>query len=189
MEAAIRAQVEAGALQAAVEASLAQYGAEVFGLLLVLTKEREQAKDAFADMTLSLLESLPSFRWEASLRTWMYRVAKNALVRRQSEAWQRKKSPLGPELLSALEAVERTTTAVFLKSEVKDQVRRLRDELEVEEQALLSLRVDRQLPFEDVAEILGLRRDQAPTARKRYERVVEKLRKIAEREGLLGGQD
>ena len=47
----------------------------------------------------------------------------------------------------------RTTTALHLRSEVKDQVSRLRERLEPDEQTLLILRVDRALSWREVAHV------------------------------------
>ena len=50
------------------------------------------------------------------------------------------------------------------------------------ERTLLVLRIDRDLPWAEIAEIMDSRE---PALRKRFERLKEKIRKLAESEGLL----
>jgi RNA polymerase sigma-70 factor, ECF subfamily len=65
---------------------------------------------------------------------------------------------------------------------VKDRLRALRDELKPEDRELLVLRLDRELEWPEIALILGT---DAATLRKRFERLKEKLRTMAQRAGLL----
>ena len=51
-------------------------------------------------------------------------------------------------------------------------------------QTLLVLRVDRRMTWDAIAAVLG-GGVKAPTARKRFERLKERLRLLADREGLL----
>ena len=68
----------------------------------------------------------------------------------------------------------------------------LREELPAEDQALLILRVDKQLDWNELAQVLSedelagdaLRRESA-RLRKRFQMIKERLRKRAEEEGLL----
>jgi RNA polymerase sigma-70 factor (ECF subfamily) len=64
---------------------------------------------------------------------------------------------------------------------------RLRESLDPEEQTLLILRVDKGMAWEDVAEVL--RADGEPVApaalRKRFERLKEKLGRLAREQGLI----
>jgi len=70
---------------------------------------------------------------------------------------------------------------------VKDAVSRLRAELAPAEQSLLILRIDRSLSWTEVASVMSTPEEQvdARTVAKRFQRVKERLRKLAESEGLL----
>jgi RNA polymerase sigma-70 factor, ECF subfamily len=63
----------------------------------------------------------------------------------------------------------------------------LRDALDPEDQALLFLRIDQGLSWSEVAAIFSEDGDavEPATLRKRFERAKERLRKLAEAEGLL----
>jgi RNA polymerase sigma-70 factor, ECF subfamily len=72
---------------------------------------------------------------------------------------------------------------------VKDELRVLREQLDPEDHEILLLRLDRELPWRDIARILG-GDDQitvrAAALRKRFERTKERLRKLAIEHGLIG---
>jgi RNA polymerase sigma-70 factor (ECF subfamily) len=95
-----------------------------------------------------------------------------------------------------LAAEVRSRTATYLLTEVKDQVRALRDRLTPDDQAILVLRVDRDLPWRDIARIMAdegesltepelVRR--AAALRKRFERIKDELRALAQAAGLGSG--
>lgn len=91
-----------------------------------------------------------------------------------------------------LSVAVRASTLPYLRTEVKDAFARLRDALSPDEQSLLTLRIDRELDWNEIAQILAddpldapaLRRS-AANCRKRFERLIEKLRELALREGLI----
>ena len=113
----------------------------------------------------------------------MYRIARNCyvdLVRHPA----RQHAPLSrtPEALD-LAARVRTTTAVYQRADVKQELARLRESLSEDDRALLVLRVDRGLSGRAVAHLLD---DSEAALRKRFERVKARLRELA-RAAKLGG--
>jgi hypothetical protein len=94
--------------------------------------------------------------------------------------------------LERLTATVRTATQPYLRTEVKQAFARLREALAPEEQELLTLRVDRNLDWSEIAQVLAdepldpaSQRRASATCRKRFERLTDKLRELAQREGLL----
>ena len=88
---------------------------------------------------------------------------------------------------SLLAAEVRATTALHLRSEAKDAVARLREQLTPAEQSLLVLRIDRGLSWSEVASVMSTPAEHldAQTVAKRFQRVKAKLRELAEAAGLL----
>lgn len=68
-----------------------------------------------------------------------------------------------------------------------DRLARLRSALDPEERTLLVLRLDRELSWNEVAEVLSSEGEPLDSAavRKRFERVKAKLAKLAREQGLL----
>ena len=80
-----------------------------------------------------------------------------------------------PEV-AALVAAARSSTEVWLRTEVKTAVQRLRERLDPDDQTLLVLRIDRRLDWRDVARVMETGE---ATLRKRYERLKRRLREMA----------
>ena len=191
----IRTRVEADDLQAAATLALELYGAEVFGFLHALARDDDLAAEAFSGFSEDLWKGLPGFRWDASLRTWAYALARNALhrLRRDPRRRPRHNVPLSATSKAAQLAEHvRTQTLPFLRTEVKDEVRRLREALDPDDHALLVLRIDRKLSWRDIARAMpgddGVELDRrAATLRKRFERAKAMLRELATKRGLFSG--
>lgn len=173
-----------------------RYGPEVFGFLIALHRDDEEARDVFGVFSENLWKAFPSFRWDSSFRTWAYTVARNT-SRRHVRRLRRDALavPLSVcDTLSELEAELRTATAEYLRTETKDRFARLRASLTKEDQALLILRIDKKLPWPDLARVLGepdglvdeaeLKRASA-RLRKRFQTLKERLVEMARREGLI----
>jgi RNA polymerase sigma-70 factor (ECF subfamily) len=100
-----------------------------------------------------------------------------------------------PSELDEVVAVVRTETASALRTEKRTKLQALRDELSVDDRTLLILRVDRDLPWDEIARAFladpeavadedRLRRE-AARLRKRFQLVKGRLAERAREEGLL----
>jgi RNA polymerase sigma-70 factor (ECF subfamily) len=196
-EAAIRASFAAGDLRAVTTAALRKYGPELFGFLVGLHKDYDTASDAFAMFSERLWVTMPQFDWRCSLRTWCYRLARNAAIDLLRGERCRGKNHVhlcsAPEVLEVATRV-RTETLSFLRTEKRTALERLRDELAEEDRVLLILRADRELEWAEVALVLAepsatvedaeLKRE-AVRLRKRFQLVKERLRALGRARGLL----
>ncbi|MEP6862230.1 MAG: sigma-70 family RNA polymerase sigma factor [Deltaproteobacteria bacterium] len=187
-EAAIRAACEAGDHATAITAALRLYGTELFSFLRALAGNDDLAAEAFSELGEDLWRGLPTFRWESALRSWTYTLARNALnqLRRDPRRGTARNLPLS--IAPDLEAVVRTATRDIQRTEVKDEFRALRDQLDAEEHELLLLRLDRELSWREIARITGGDDNvdaRAATLRKRFERAKERLKKLALESGLI----
>jgi RNA polymerase sigma-70 factor (ECF subfamily) len=190
-EAAIRAKLVAADLRGAATDAIRLYGAEIYGFLKATSRDDDLAAEAFAQLGEDLWRGLPSFRWEASLRSWAYTLARNALHRLRRDPRRRpgNRVPLSDADVSGLVAELRTATAVYQRTEVKHELEALRALLDPDDHELLLLRLDRQLSWKDIARIRGGDEDlttRAAALRKRFERAKELLRTLAAQRGLLG---
>lgn len=194
-EAAVRARVEAGDLHGAATAAIELYGGELASFLHAIARDDDLAADAYATWCEDLWKGLPAFRWQASLRTWSYAIARNALYRlKRGPRRPRGHIPLDDvrEVLDRAEQI-RTETVQFLRTEVKDEVRRLRDALDPEDHELLILRIDRKMSWREVAQAMPGDDDEpvdrrAAVLRKRFERAKTLLRTLATERGIIGAE-
>lgn len=183
-EAAIRAKLSAGELAGSATDALRLYGSEVFGFLRSIERDEDLAAEAFAQMAENLWRGLAKFRWDASLRSWIYTIARNALHKLRGDPRRARHRNLGlSELASAEIAVQlRTATAAHRRTEVKDALREIRAQLDPDDCELLLLRLDRRMSWKDIARVRGGDDNltaRAAALRKRYERVRAKIAAIA----------
>lgn len=188
LEDEIRALCDASQHGAAATAAIKGYGPEILGYLVATARTETDAADAFSMFCEDVWRGLPRFRFASSLRTWAYTLARHALYRlvRDPERRRPKVSPSeAPELAQLAEAV-RTTTLLHLRTEIKDKVAALREQLDEEDRTILILRVDRKLAWQDIARVLSEEEitdseatKRSAALRKRFERIKERLRKLA----------
>lgn len=174
--------------------ALERYGPEIFGVLAAQLRSPADAADVFSLFAENLWRGLPSFQWRCSLRSWAYRIARNAAIRWATAGVRRPERNVAIEDGGVLELAERvrSSTLAHLRSEVKSEIRRLREELPEPEQMLLILRVDKALEWPEIAAVLSdedladdeLKRE-AVRLRKQFQRVTEKLRGLARERGIL----
>jgi len=187
VEAEIAHLLESNDLPSAAAAIVREYGPAILAYLAALAREEDRADDAFSQFCEDLWRGLGGFRRDASVRTWVYKLAWHAWLRNEREPYRRRARPLATEEMSRLAAEVRSTTALHLRSEAKDAVARLREQLTPAEQSLLVLRIDRGLSWSDVASVMSTPEEHldAQTVAKRFQRVKARLRKLAEDAGLL----
>lgn len=191
----IRTLLEAGRVEEALTRTVQVYGQELLAFIITMLRDHDAAEDVFSEMCENIWHGLETFRWESSLRTWLYTLARHASWRRARNGYGRRRVDLPSGQLPEMAAQARTQTLTYLKTETKTAVQRLRSELSSEEQALLFLRIDRGLAWNDIAVILNddtggdapidVARS-AAALRKRFERAKQRLRELAIREGLIG---
>jgi RNA polymerase sigma-70 factor (ECF subfamily) len=170
------------------------YGAEILGYLARTMRNEADAAEVFSILCEDLCRGIGAFQGRSSFRTWAYRLATSARARYWSDAFRRHGSPLLSEEAAKLEQQVRSATRPYLRTEVKDRFARLREHLDPEEQSLLTLRLDRDLSWTEIAEILEgdgqvlpakELQSRAATWRQRFKRLKDKIRRLADAEGLL----
>jgi RNA polymerase sigma-70 factor (ECF subfamily) len=193
-ESALRQACEGGQFDEATTLALERYGPEILGILAARLRSDGDAAEVFSIFAEDLWRGLPGFAWRCTLRAWAHRVARNA-ANRFAIAGARRAAFAQPVPGEAIEAVAdrvKTTTLIYLKSEVKSEIRRLRDELPPEDQLVLVLRVDKDMEWREVAMALAdedldeaaLVRE-AARLRKRLQIATTRLRELATERGLL----
>jgi RNA polymerase sigma-70 factor (ECF subfamily) len=187
-ERAIRALCTVGAYAEATTATLRMYGVELLGFLRALAGNPDLAADAFGELGEDIWKGLPRFRWESTLRSWLYSLARNALAQLRRDPRRRAERNLPLSIAPEMAQLVRTATLEIQRTEVKDEFRVLREQLDPEEHEILLLRLDRGLAWKDIARILGGSDNidaRAAALRKRFERAKERLKRLAIEHGLI----
>jgi len=185
----VRAQCEQSDYQGAATSLLTALGSDVIRFIHARFREEQVSAEVFSRFAEDLWLGLPKFRFQCSVRTWVFILARNAGSRQLNR--ELRKERLGVPL-SAVPDLERhvqriqTDTMLDLSTPREQRLANLRAELSTEDQELLLLRVDRELEFTEIATILlgeGDTPDEAAVAResarlrKRFQLLKERLRK------------
>ena len=197
-ESAVEQACKAGELDLAATRALEAYGPEILSFLGARLRSSSDGDEAFSMFAEDLWKGLPAFGFRCSVRGYLYTLARNAANRWAASPANRQNRNLSVSAqasLSALRMHTRTATEIYKRTDVKDKIRALREELPDEDQTILILHVDRGLPWREIAMVLseqgealdddGIDRESA-RLRKRFERVKAELKALATKAGLLG---
>jgi RNA polymerase sigma-70 factor, ECF subfamily len=181
----VRAAVARGDGAAAATMAIQELGPSVLGYLRSVLRDEDDAAEAFSRFAEDLWRGVDTWRGDSSLRTWAYRIAWCAAMDVRTSAWKRRARRLESTEASRLAEDVRT------RSVVRDERRRLaldriRADLAPDEQSLLFLRIDQELEWAEIAEILSTPAApvEPPALRKRFERLKERLAQRLREEGL-----
>lgn len=183
----IRAALARGAHAEAATEAIRAYGPQILGYLTRVLGSPDDAADAFSLFSERLWKGLRGFEGRSSIRVWAYRVAWTAALRVAGDGFRRRRDRLRTSMASRLAAEIVTRTSLDEQARAEEGIDRLRRSLGPAERALLVLRLDQRLPWRDVAEVMREEGEPADETalRKRFERIKDKLARLARSEGLL----
>lgn len=194
-DAKVRSLLETVGVNAATNSALRVLGPEVRGFIVGVLRNQDAADEVFSVTSSRFWQSLPSFQWRCSLRTWAYVIARHEITRYGSSERRHcvGRVPIS-EIADVVAAVTTQARATQALTDLRDQFTRLRDELSVDDRVLLVMRVDRQLPWDEVALAFvespetcddDERAREAARLRKRFQLVKQRLTARARDEGLV----
>ncbi len=187
----IRRACEGGDANEALGAIIRAYGDEVYSFLVARHRDDDVAADVFSQTTMDLLASLPKFQWRCSMRTWFYRLARSAAARYERTPHNRRDRREALSNAPDLVHQVRSRTQLHLRTDVKDGFRKLREQLDADDQQLLMLRIDRDLGWNEIAQIVDDDDDPAAIARtsarlrQQFAKLKVRLRELAIAEGMI----
>jgi RNA polymerase sigma-70 factor (ECF subfamily) len=190
----LRQLVLSGEVDRAATEALRALGPEVFGFLHGVVRSDSDAEEIFAATSERVWRSISGFRWQCALRTWLYCIARNEMLRFVDGARKRNAGRVTPSALDDVVAGVRTETLSALRTQKRDTLRRLRDELPEDDRTLVILRIDRALSWGEIARafLTDPENDteddvarEAARLRKRFQLVKRRLADRARDEGLL----
>jgi RNA polymerase sigma-70 factor (ECF subfamily) len=149
-------QAHAGLAPSGFAELYTEHSRAIYYLALRFLGDPEKAEDATHDVFLKAFRKLDQFRGEASMRTWLYRIAINH-CRNLQQAWH------GRHVFSnADEAVWESTAAktdsplrVLEIKELGERIRKTLEALPDEYRLLLLLVADEQLSYDQIGALTG----------------------------------
>lgn len=185
-EAHIRTLIAAGALREAAAEVVSRYGPTIIGGLRAMLGNHADVMDAHAQWSENVLRGIGAFGGRSTVHTWARRLAWNAALNLRGQAHRRREQPSATGELP--EVPEDASARSHLCAERRwQQLRELRAGIAPAEETLLSLRVEQELSWAEIAEVLSTEAAplDATAARKRYERLRARLREKARLQGFV----
>jgi RNA polymerase sigma-70 factor, ECF subfamily len=186
LERDVKTRLEAGDHDGAATVALRGYGPQILVYLRGVLRDDDLAHDVFSRFSEKLWRSMSQFRGESAFGTWAYRIAWYAAKEYKRSQARRREDRLATDAVSKIVQEVQTSASLLYKTEARNQWTEIKESLSPAERSLLLLRVEKALPWKEVAQIMA--EDGEPMAeaalRKRLERLSEKLRALAKERGL-----
>jgi RNA polymerase sigma-70 factor, ECF subfamily len=181
--------LDAGQTDAAATLAIRSYGPELLAFLHSRLNDLPAAREAFSWLAEDLWRGMAGFQRKSTVRTWAYAVARNAALRYADRALRERFKAVPISEVSRASALEVQLPSTHSTS---DRLTRIREQLDEEEQTLLTMRVDKELSWREVA-LLFLYGSEAQQAadeallereitrlRKRFQLLKQKLKSLAQ---------
>ena len=149
---------------------MVRYERQIYRICYRFVENREDAMDLAQDVFIKAFEHLATFRRESSLKTWLYRIAMNHCinhVKKHSQEFVEVTEYTGSTHSSAQTQLE--------DREQRDEFRRMVKLLPPKQKAILELRINDQLSYEEIAKMSGR---SISTIKASVFFALEKLRKL-----------
>src|SRR3989442_8257265 len=127
-----------------------RYERQIYRVCYRFVENRDDAMDLAQEVFIKAFEHLGSFRRESSLKTWLYRIAMNHCINHV-----KKHSQDFVEVTEYTGSVRATVQSQLEDREQREQFQRLVKQLPPKQKAILELRNNEQLSYEEIARISG----------------------------------
>src|SRR5215472_13622751 len=147
-----------------------RYERQIYRICYRFVENREDAMDLAQEVFIKAFEHLATFRRESTLKTWLYRIAMNHCINHVKKHSQ--------EFVEVTEYTGSTHSSVQTQledREQRDEFRRMVKLLPPKQKAILELRINDQLSYEEIAKMSGR---SISTIKASVFFALEKLRKL-----------
>jgi len=166
---------------AAFDEIMVRYERQIYRVCYRFVDNREDAMDLTQEVFIKAFEHLGTFRRESSLKTWLYRIAMNHCINHV-----KKHSQEFVEVTEYTGSVHSTVQHQLEEREQREQFRRLVKMLPPKQKAILEMRINEQLSYEEIARVSGR---SISTIKASVFFALEKLRKLVKDPDLKNNQE
>ena len=151
---------------------------QVYRLCVRYIGNHEAALDLSQEVFIKAFENLPSFRGDSRFKTWLYRVTVNHCLN-----YVKKNHREFVELTEGTARLEPSIHQSILEDERREIVRSLMRKLPPKQKLILELRMNENLDYEEIADILGR---SISTIKSSVFFALQKLKKMVQEKHQLG---
>jgi RNA polymerase sigma-70 factor (ECF subfamily) len=157
----------------AFEAILLRHQDRIFNLCRYMLRDSRDAQDAAQEIFLKVYKGLEGFRPDASLYTWLYRIAVNTCLDYKRKS--RREPFWGEPLAEDLPSDEPFPDQIYESRESTEAIQLALQKLPSKLRAAIVLREMEGLSYEEIAEVLHI---SLGTVKSRISRAREQLRRL-----------
>jgi RNA polymerase sigma-70 factor (ECF subfamily) len=153
-----------------------RYERQIYRVCYRFVENRDDAMDLAQEVFIKAFEHLGTFRRESSLKTWLYRIAMNHCINHVKKHSQ--------EFVEVADTIHSAGASVHSQLEDREQrehFRQLVKQLPPKQKAILELRINEHLSYDEIARISGR---SVSTIKASVFFALEKLRKLVNDPGL-----
>jgi RNA polymerase sigma-70 factor (ECF subfamily) len=147
-----------------------RYERQIYRLCYRFTSNADDARDLAQDVFIKAFEHLTDFRKESSLKTWLYRIATNHCINHVKSNNQQ-----FVEVTETVRQTHATAQSELEHREQREQFRLMVKKLPPKQRAILELRINEQLSYEEIAKMSNR---SVSTIKASVFFALEKLRKL-----------
>ena len=149
---------------------MVRYERQIYRVCYRFVENRDDAMDLAQEVFIKAFEHLGSFRRESSLKTWLYRIAMNHCINHV-----KKHSQEFVEVNEYTGSVGSSVQSQLEEREQREHFRQMVKQLPPKQKAILELRINEQLSYEEIANLSGR---SVSTIKASVFFALEKLRKL-----------
>ena len=150
-----------------------RYERQIYRVCYRFVENRDDALDLAQDVFVKAFEHLPTFRRESRLKTWLYRIAINHCLNHVKKHVRE-----FVEVTEYTGSIGASAHAQLEDQEQREHFRRLVKQLPPKQKAILELRINEQLSYEEIARISGR---SVSTIKASVFFALEKIRKLVKK--------
>lgn len=135
--------------------------------------DKDEQKDIYQEILVNIWKSLDSFRGEASISTWIYRISVNTSLSFMGKSFKRMKLHVNSDTQNLSSLLDENNYEDKLREETQfNQIQLELNQLSVIDKALISLQLEG-LSMKEISEIIGITE---PNVKVKIHRIKEQLR-------------
>lgn len=157
---------------ASFEAIYRSYSGFIYNVILRILQNEVDAQEVVQDVFMIIYRKLSGFKFDSSLKTWMYRIAVNQSLNYVKKRLKEMKGKVEFDEKFMGETTFGVEDTVIYKSEQNSKIMQLLDKLNLDQKACVVLRNMEGLSYQEIAETLKVNIN---TVRSRLKRAREKL--------------
>ena len=136
--------------------ALEEHQHKLLRICSVYAKDEDDTKDLFQEVLVNIWKSMPSFKGNANIGTWMYRITLNVCLRLKTKEIGKQKKMLRMD--SHAINIYKTEINEDAKGEQREKLMQLREcikKLNEADRAVITLFLE-ELPYKEISNITGL---------------------------------